>query len=1407
MIYTFYSYKGGVGRSMALANIAEWFYEQGLRVIIVDWDLEAPGIESFFVAPEETEKVRAKPGIIDLLLAYKDQYPLLPLTAPGFSAPLSTVPAAAYPDGGIRMLDGGIQMALPSVPAVAPVPPRKLPTKEALLVLDKHLPPLAYMLYPLRQSASVDGKKRALWLLSAGWRTKDRFTEYGQAVQSFNWSDFYESYHGEAYFEWMRRQLVSPELADVVLIDSRTGLSEMGGVCTRQLADVVIAFTAPNNQGLSGVTRMVASFKNKQVAEARNKLVDDGERPLEVVVVPTRIETSELTERDKFRQNFEEQLTEFPAAFRILRRTFWELLIPYVSKYAYIERLAIGDREAQELENAYKNLAAHLVLLAPEGSTLRSRFTGELRRVFGPLLPRVLLLNERHEGSKYLELLHRMNQAGVTVLGRYTEGAAMGDAARYVAGSVDLFEFVVMTVTRESVHSASFRRQWRQARQHGVCVQLIKGGPDELKEDDLPLWLRGTHIFDPEEEWEELIKTLQVPCIASRVPNMAPEPPEGYVERRAPFEELVGVMLGGGRPGRVGLCGAPSCGKSSLAKAVCQDARVLAAFGDGILWVTLGENPDVASELRKLYVALVGEGPRPADVESLAQVIDAKLEERKCLLVIDDVWTDDALRTFLPFAGRGALLLTTRDRSLIAGVDVTPVAVGELADDETLRIFATRGVPTAAVKRSPGEVASLLCHSPLVAKLAASAYLDRLLSSSDQSGALEYVLDELQARGAVAFDRRDAAGRDQSVTKSVSASLSRLDEAERGYYLKLAVLPTGTDVPLTEIAALWGLQESDVATRAARFASLSLLEYDPQARCVRLGQLMHSFLSAQQHDPALLNARVEEAETLFALLTAGEQASARRVLTRVVHLSRPEDRLPDVRRTVELKKFDLASRETIKLLQRSGIVVVSGEDEGGAVIQLADDSLIQGWNRLRMWLDEDRSFLLWRQSLVTNIAEWESSRRHNSLVLLKGKDLAQARTWRQRYTDDLNESEKLYLVESERVEMEQRRKRQKEVVIVVASILAALITLFAYSYHRSTKEAETLEILGSARIAEREIKNPINESDPSLSMSAYQDAIDKYRALIEANPNYAEAYDGLGDIYASKSQSATTPDEQSDAADNAIKNYLKALALKSDYPDAHVDLGNIYKLKGDRSDKASYDAAIQEYTKAIRLRPEEVDAHYGRGEVYRTKGDRGDKESYDFAIVDFTRIIQLGHPTAEIYFKRGLSYKGKGELQSAVTDIQKALDLPGDDLLRAKAQGVLNDLMVNPLPQLPAAPKIFIQYNDEDDGVVIDKLAADLKAEGYQVVGRPQLTAGKAFEAGDIRCFNETDRKSAEAIGKVVEESLANQGFARTIKVRWLKFNRNVPLGNIEVWIPPLRLSPSALEDVATQPGRNVEPR
>lgn len=67
-IITFYSYKGGVGRSMALANIAYELSKRKFKVLIVDWDLEAPGIERFF----SSFKIdNSSEGLLQLLTAFK----------------------------------------------------------------------------------------------------------------------------------------------------------------------------------------------------------------------------------------------------------------------------------------------------------------------------------------------------------------------------------------------------------------------------------------------------------------------------------------------------------------------------------------------------------------------------------------------------------------------------------------------------------------------------------------------------------------------------------------------------------------------------------------------------------------------------------------------------------------------------------------------------------------------------------------------------------------------------------------------------------------------------------------------------------------------------------------------------------------------------------------------------------------------------------------------------------------------------------------------------------------------------------------------------------------------------------------------------------------------------------------
>ena len=65
---TFYSYKGGVGRSLALANTAALLVRRGRCVILIDFDLEAPGLDSF----EEFSSVAGKSGVVEYVTEFKE---------------------------------------------------------------------------------------------------------------------------------------------------------------------------------------------------------------------------------------------------------------------------------------------------------------------------------------------------------------------------------------------------------------------------------------------------------------------------------------------------------------------------------------------------------------------------------------------------------------------------------------------------------------------------------------------------------------------------------------------------------------------------------------------------------------------------------------------------------------------------------------------------------------------------------------------------------------------------------------------------------------------------------------------------------------------------------------------------------------------------------------------------------------------------------------------------------------------------------------------------------------------------------------------------------------------------------------------------------------------------------------
>src|SRR5262249_34572821 len=74
----------------------------------------------------------------------------------------------------------------------------------------------------------------SLEFLSAGYQNLD----YSATLQGLDWDNFYERLGGGRFLDAVRADM--KQNYDYVLIDSRTGLSDIAGVCTIQMPDVLV---------------------------------------------------------------------------------------------------------------------------------------------------------------------------------------------------------------------------------------------------------------------------------------------------------------------------------------------------------------------------------------------------------------------------------------------------------------------------------------------------------------------------------------------------------------------------------------------------------------------------------------------------------------------------------------------------------------------------------------------------------------------------------------------------------------------------------------------------------------------------------------------------------------------------------------------------------------------------------------------------------------------------------------------------------------------------------------------------------------------------------------------------------------------------------------------------------------
>lgn len=275
---------------MALANIAVLLAQAGRRVLAIDWDLEAPGLDRylrpprFAVTPARVEGA----GLLDLL-----------------SDSMASHEAADW---------------------------RRYTTEVEL------------------------GDSKYLTLLSCGMQDQ----RYAGRVLDFNWENFFKECEGGEIIESWRREWL--DQFDITLIDSRTGITDSGGVCTIQLPDIVVPVFTTNDQSLGGAIETV-----RQAQTARQRLAFD-RAPFTVMPLPSRFDGRvQYQEGQEWLRRFASELHEFYVDWlpreipplQMLERT----KIPYVAFFSFGERLPVldeGTTDSESIGYAYA-VAAKLI--------------------------------------------------------------------------------------------------------------------------------------------------------------------------------------------------------------------------------------------------------------------------------------------------------------------------------------------------------------------------------------------------------------------------------------------------------------------------------------------------------------------------------------------------------------------------------------------------------------------------------------------------------------------------------------------------------------------------------------------------------------------------------------------------------------------------------------------------------------------------------------------------------------------------------------------------------------------------------------------------------------------------------------------------------------------------------------
>ncbi|MBN2548831.1 MAG: hypothetical protein JXB15_06725 [Anaerolineales bacterium] len=395
-----------------------------------------------------------------------------------------------------------------------------------------------------------------------------------------------------------------------------------------------------------------------------------------------------------------------------------------------------------------------------------------------------------------------------------------------------------------------------------TCGQLLPGifaKTERIESNTQRLIEMGTKSAAMQEQLKQVQEEILARLPAKpplTLPYQVPGLPSYFVRRPEITRKLIKHLRGQAKGGRLlisAVHGMGGVGKTTLAAALARDPRLEKRFPHGVLWVTLGQQPDVLTELIGWIQELGDYQFKPLIIDTAAAHLRSLLKDRACLLVVDDAWQAAHAEPFMVGGEQCQMLITTRDASLASKLKAKLFDLDVLDEPQALALLSGKlgGIKDADQPKA-AALAKALGYHPLALELAAAQV--------EEGRPWDELVQIFQGQAArlEALDLDEPTRRTESLRLCFRASLELLSPAEREAFAWLGVLAEEAHIRPALASVLWSLSEDQAVERLRRFKRKALLK--------NLGEneyALHDLLLDEARQRLLEQMSWEEAQVTF----------------------------------------------------------------------------------------------------------------------------------------------------------------------------------------------------------------------------------------------------------------------------------------------------------------------------------------------------------------------------------------------------------------------------------------------------------------------------------------------------------------------------------------------------------------